>query len=106
MVDRVGQHISHTPQPLRELVPTIPAPVEQVVVKALAKNPQERFASIRDFAEALELAGGSGEITASTPPLGIESHSSTKTPPGLSDDLFSTLPTSSSDEALPLDNGT
>ena len=97
------QHLSHTPQPLRELVPTIPAPVEQVVAKALAKDPQERFGSIQDFAEALELAGGSGEITASAHPLGIEPHSSTETPSGLLDDSFSTLPTSSSDERTPFD---
>jgi hypothetical protein len=57
-------------QPLRELVPTIPALVEQVVSKALAKDPRERFASIRDFAEALERAGVSEEITASAPPPG------------------------------------
>jgi len=99
------QHFSHTPQPLRELVPATPAPVEQVVIKALAKDPQLRFGSIQDFAEALELAGGSGEITASAHPMGIKPDSSTETPPGLSDDSFSTLPTSSSDEWIPLDDG-
>ena len=98
------QHLSHIPQPLRELVPTIPAPVEQVVVKALAKDPQERFASIQDFAEALERASVS-EISASAPHPGIEPHSSTETPPDLSDDSFSTLPTNSSDEWLSLDDG-
>jgi hypothetical protein len=91
------QHLSHTPQSLRELIPTIPTPVEQVVVKALAKDPQDRFASIRDFAEELERASVS-EITASAPPLVIEPYSSTETPPGLSDDSFSTLPNCTSDE--------
>ncbi len=99
------QHLSDPPQPLRELVPTIPAPVEQVVSKALAKDPQERFASITDFAEALERAGVS-EITASAPPLGIKPSSSIKTPPSLSGDSFSTLPTGSSDEWPPIDDGT
>ena len=96
------QHLSHTPQPLREQVPTIPAPVEQVVVKALAKNPQERFGSIQDFAEALELASGSGEITSSAHPPGIELWD---TPPSPSSDSFSTLPTNSSDECISLDDG-
>ena len=100
------QHFSHPPQPLHELVSTIPAPVEQVVSKALAKDPQERFGSILDFAEALERAGVSEEITASAPPQGIEPCSSTETPPSLSGDSFSTLPTSSSDEWPPLDDGT
>ncbi len=96
------QHLSDPPQPLRELVPTIPAPVEQVVSKALAKDPQERFASITDFAEALELASGSGEITAFAHPPGIELWD---TPPNPSGDSFSTLPTNSSDEWISLDDG-
>src|SRR5215467_14601482 len=87
------QHLSHTPQPLRELVSKIPAPVEQVVGKALSKDPQERFRSTQDFAEALELATISGAITASAPPPGIEPF---ETPYNLSDDSFSTLPTNSS----------
>ncbi len=100
------QHLSHSPQPLRELVPTIPASIDQVVDKALAKDPQERFASIRDFAEALEQAGASEEITTSAPPLGIEPRSSTEKPSSLSDDSFSTLPTSSSNEGFSLDDVT
>jgi serine/threonine protein kinase len=99
------QHLSHPPQPLRELVPTIPAAIEQVVGKALAKDPQERFASIRDFAEELEQAGVS-EITTSAPPLEFEPCSSTETPHIHAADSFSTLPPSSSDEWLPLDDGT
>ena len=83
-------------------MPTIPAPVEQVVIKALAKDPQERFGSIQDFAEALELASGSGEITASAPPPGIELRD---TPPSPSGDSFSTLPTNSSDEWISHDDG-
>jgi serine/threonine protein kinase len=93
------QHISHPPQPLRELVPTIPVPVEQVVSKALAKDPQERFASISDFAEALEKASGSA------PPPGIEPSSSTETSSSFSGDPFSTLPTNTSDEWPSLDDG-
>jgi serine/threonine protein kinase len=100
------QHISFPPQPLRELVPTIPAAVEQVVGKALAKDPQERFASIRDFAEALERAGVSEENTASTSPLRIEPSSIAETLPSFSSDSFSTLPASSSDEFPSIDDET
>jgi serine/threonine protein kinase len=96
------QHLSHTPQPLCELVPTIPAPVEQVVVKALAKDPRERFGSVQDFAEALELASGSGEITSSAHPPEIELWD---TPPSSSGDSYSTLPTNSSDEWISHDDG-
>jgi serine/threonine protein kinase len=84
------QHLSHTPPPLRELAPTIPAPIEQVVSKALAKDPMDRFGSIRDFAIQLEQAGLSEENTASAPPPGIGPF---ETPPDLSGDSFCTLPT-------------
>ncbi len=44
------------PPPLNERVPIIPTDVEQVVLKALAKDPKQRFAQIQDFALALEEA--------------------------------------------------
>jgi peptide/nickel transport system substrate-binding protein len=50
------QQLSMPPPPLHEKVATIPLGVEQVVLKALAKEPKERFASVRDFAETLERA--------------------------------------------------
>src|SRR6266704_3452541 len=50
------QHLSLPPPPLRERLPTISPDVEQVVLRSLAKEPKERFASVQDFAEALEQA--------------------------------------------------
>jgi tRNA A-37 threonylcarbamoyl transferase component Bud32 len=50
------QHATRQPPPLRNSVPGIPAAVEQVVMKALAKDPQQRFPTVRDFASALEKA--------------------------------------------------
>jgi serine/threonine protein kinase len=50
------QHLSDPPLSLRARVPGIPPAVEQVVLKALAKDPQERFSCVQDFAEALEEA--------------------------------------------------
>src|SRR5215471_15258557 len=50
------QHLSLPPPPLRERISTIPGEVEQVVLKALAKDPKHRFASVQDFALALEEA--------------------------------------------------
>ncbi len=49
--------IKHTlapPPSLRERVPTISLVVEQLVLKALAKDPRERFANVQAFAAALE----------------------------------------------------
>jgi peptide/nickel transport system substrate-binding protein len=50
------QQLTMPPPPLHEKVATIPLGIEQVVVRALAKEPKGRFASVRDFAVALEQA--------------------------------------------------
>jgi serine/threonine protein kinase len=50
----IAQQLSMPPPPLRERVPAIPFEVEQVVLRALAKDPKARFASVADFATALE----------------------------------------------------
>jgi peptide/nickel transport system substrate-binding protein len=52
----VVKQLGAPPPPLRERVPTISAQVEQVVLRALAKNPKERFASVAFFAAELERA--------------------------------------------------
>ncbi len=56
LTELIGQHISTPPPPLHKLMPTIPPPVETVVMKALAKDPKERFYKIAEFALALENA--------------------------------------------------
>jgi WD40 repeat protein len=50
------QHVLEPPPPLREHAANIPAEVEQVILRALAKEPQQRFATIEEFANALEQA--------------------------------------------------
>jgi len=52
----MAQHLSVPPLALHERVPMIPQEVEQVVVRALAKDPKARFPSVADFATALEQA--------------------------------------------------
>jgi serine/threonine protein kinase len=50
------QH-NHQPVPsLRAIVPTLPVRVGQVMMKALAKEPQDRFPSIETFVQVLESA--------------------------------------------------
>jgi len=49
----IDQHISTFPTRLREKAPSIPASVEEVVLKALSKDPQQRFVSVETFANAL-----------------------------------------------------
>ncbi len=50
------QHLNVSPQPLRERIPDLPPDVEQVVMTTLAKDLHQRFASVQDFATALEQA--------------------------------------------------
>src|SRR5690348_8740914 len=52
----IQQHLTAAPPPLRERCPDLPVTVEQVVLRALAKNPQERYVSVSAFAQALERA--------------------------------------------------
>jgi len=60
------QHMFAPPLPLREKVPSISPDVEHIVMTALAKDPKQRFASIRAFATALEQASRLGP---SQPPV-------------------------------------
>jgi eukaryotic-like serine/threonine-protein kinase len=50
------QHVHVQPPSLRETLSTISPGIEQVILKALAKDPQQRYATILDFAKALEEA--------------------------------------------------
>ena len=52
----LNQHVSALPPPLREKDPSLPEAVESVVLKALAKNPEQRYVSVQLFAQALERA--------------------------------------------------
>src|SRR5260221_3715512 len=50
------QQLSTPPASLREQVPELPPAVEEVVLRALAKEPRQRFACVQDFATALQQA--------------------------------------------------
>jgi len=47
------QVLSTTPKPLRTVAPSIPASLERVTLKAMAKTPAERFATADDFRTTL-----------------------------------------------------
>lgn len=52
----IQQHLRIAPPSLCKRVPTIPRSVEQVVLRALAKDPRDRFESVQAFADALRAA--------------------------------------------------
>ena len=57
----VNQHLSAPPPPLREKDPSLPKAVEEVVLKALAKDPEQRYVSMQRFAQAFEQASQQDE---------------------------------------------
>ncbi|MGF1468915.1 MAG: serine/threonine-protein kinase [Sandaracinaceae bacterium] len=55
----MAAHVSTEPPPLREVMPpgrTVPDALADVIMRCLRKHPSERFASMADLAEALQLA--------------------------------------------------
>ncbi|GHO54383.1 serine/threonine protein kinase [Ktedonobacter robiniae] len=56
VVEVFNQHLAVPPAPLHQYVPALSPDVEQVVLTALAKEPDKRFANVKAFALALEQA--------------------------------------------------
>src|SRR6266567_5000540 len=61
------QHLSASPPSLHEMEPDLPPVIEEVVMRALAKEPELRFASVQDFATALQHAAHQAEYLSVTP---------------------------------------
>jgi serine/threonine protein kinase len=66
-IEVCSQHLRTAPPPLHTKVPAISPLVEQVVLTALAKEPEQRFGSVKAFARALEQASQVDKIALTTP---------------------------------------
>jgi serine/threonine protein kinase len=76
------QHVEATPAPLRELAPHVPPSLERVVLRALAKRPEDRFASAGELAEALRRFVALGmEATAPLAPVAARPAAASAIPP-------------------------
>src|SRR5262245_10023682 len=53
-VRQVLRHANESPRPLREIVPQVPPVLDQIVLKMLAKEPGERYATPALAAQALQ----------------------------------------------------
>ena len=65
------KHVSESPPPLNEAVPSVPAKLEAIVNRALAKNPTDRFADGNEFRH---------ELHATAHELGLEHADTVQTP--------------------------
>lgn len=57
------QHLFQSPMPPSACNPRIPQSVDAVILRALAKKPEDRFSSVSDFANAFEQAWQSEAVT-------------------------------------------
>ncbi|MBV9020681.1 MAG: protein kinase [Ktedonobacteraceae bacterium] len=87
------KHALVAPLPLREKMPAISVAVEEVIMRTLAKEPQQRFASVQAFASALEQA----YLQEPGSPVALTDTPASPELPALSADTFS----SANQEALP-----
>jgi eukaryotic-like serine/threonine-protein kinase len=70
--DLLAQIVHQDPPPLSAAVPGVPAPVEAVLRRALAKQKDDRFPTIGAFARAFETAAAPpAGVAAVPPPVGV-----------------------------------
>ncbi len=72
IVEQMRSHAYEAPPQIRAFVPTAPPAIEQLFQRLLAKNREERFASMQQIKQALEIiqAGGNPDLSAGGP-LGV-----------------------------------
>ena len=75
------KHVNEMPAEPSVVVPGMPYTLNQIVMKALAKEPELRYQTAEDFARDLRAAQVGGPVTAATFDLGAERTQLMKTPP-------------------------
>jgi serine/threonine-protein kinase len=73
LADLLVAHRSHMPKAPHEVNPAVPRAWSEAIMKAMAKNPRERFQTAREFGQALDAAlQGMGETAPTfTPPPSV-----------------------------------
>jgi serine/threonine-protein kinase len=55
-IELIVKHVKEAPPPLREVLPTVPEAIERVVMRALEKDPAQRYQSAPELSRAFEEA--------------------------------------------------
>lgn len=55
-------HMHQVPVPPHQIAPAIPAPLSVAIMRALAKDPADRFPTAEEFLQAIETVAGSGIV--------------------------------------------
>ncbi len=76
------QHVSAPPPSFHQQVPDLSPAVEEVVLQALAKEPEQRFPSVQDFATALQHAAHSAGYRSVAPADLVQPQAQTVMTPG------------------------
>lgn len=63
------QHVSETPLPPSQMDPAVPASLDALVLKSLAKNPNDRYQTAADFRSDVERAIAGMPVTSAVPPV-------------------------------------
>ena len=72
LVGLMQMHMFEAPPPPRGLVPAISPALEQVVLRALAKRPEDRQATVEELATELAAAVGGAEVPVTAAPAGAK----------------------------------
>jgi serine/threonine protein kinase len=97
LMEVILHHLQTPPPPLRQKNPTITSAIEAVVLKALSKEPNDRFVSVEAF--TLALVDAQKQSNSELRPLPQQNHYSPTIPLGIASNLLQrqeeqTLPTS------------
>jgi serine/threonine protein kinase len=99
LLEIATQHMVATPRPLYGNVPGISRKVDAVIFSALAKDPQQRFATVKEFARAFEQACHQKQLFAPSLPTAILPPSSLRSP--FSTALMAVTPPSETRQDVP-----
>ncbi|MDF1512315.1 MAG: protein kinase [Anaerolineae bacterium] len=73
ITEAIRYHTKEPPPPPRSIRPDLPVRLEQIILKSLIKDPNQRWANAGDLAKALESFAADGKPSAHTPAVQVPS---------------------------------